>query len=158
MTRAPGFAGPVHAFLSGEGVDHRGRSLDAVLAFDDPKLEAVHDFIQWLFPLREASRAVPGAPVLTAEEAQAIRRDPRAIAGLRRAAARMLAFYGATDAWLARSDHNHLRITRIVSALRDLAGDADARAFYEAVMARNRSLGESIHPQNLAYWHRALEA
>lgn len=157
MSAPEAFAGPVHAFLAGGGLDHRGRSLDDVLAFDDPKLEAVHDFIQWLFPLREASRAVPGAPVLTPAEADAIRRDPRAIAGLRRAGERMRAFYGATDAWLVRSDHNHLRITRIISALRDLAGEADARAFYAFATARSEAAGAPIDPGNLAYWRRALD-
>jgi hypothetical protein len=158
MTRPDGFAGPVHAFLAGVGLDHRGRSLDDILAFDDQKLEAVHDFIQWLFPLREASRAVPGAPVLTADEAEAIRGDARAVEGLRRAAERMLGFYGATDDWLVPFEHNHLRITRIVSALRDLAGEAEARAFYDVVSARNQAAGGPISPGNLAYWRRALES
>ncbi len=41
--------GPIHAFLRGAGRDGRGRRLADVLAFDDARIEAVHDFIQWLF-------------------------------------------------------------------------------------------------------------
>lgn len=152
----PSHAGPLHAFLAGEGRDGRGRTLDEILAFDDARLEAVHDFVQWLFPLREASRAVPGSPLLSPAEAQAIRADPRAREGLRRAAERMRAFYAATDRWLVRADHNHLRITRIVASLRDLLGQAEARAFHAFVSERNAQAGGPIDPQNLAYWGRAL--
>ena len=42
-------------FLTGIGRDHRGRSLAEVLAFDDSALEQHHDYIQWLFPLPEAT-------------------------------------------------------------------------------------------------------
>ena len=62
--------GAIHDFLRGTGCDGRGRRLADVLAFDDARIEGVHDFIQWLFPLAEASRAVPGAPVLGAATCQ----------------------------------------------------------------------------------------
>ena len=52
-------AGPVTAFLEGEGVDARGRSIFDVLGMDNVALERTHDFIQWLFPLPEPSAAVP---------------------------------------------------------------------------------------------------
>jgi hypothetical protein len=148
--------GPIHAFLAGHGRDGRGRTLDDVLAFDDRRLEAVHDYVQWLFPLPEASRAVPGAPVLGPGEADAIRADPRARAGLARALARMAAFYEATDAWLVPFDHNHLRITRIVAAVRDLLGAAEAGTFHARVVARNEAAGAPVNRDSLRYWERAL--
>ncbi|TMJ38226.1 MAG: hypothetical protein E6G87_06875, partial [Alphaproteobacteria bacterium] len=60
-------------FLTGEGHDHRGRFLADVLAFDNAILERSHDYIQWLFPLPEASRFSAGAPVLSHEEIALIR-------------------------------------------------------------------------------------
>jgi hypothetical protein len=105
-----------------------------VLAFDDLQLESRHDFIQWLFPLPEPSRAVPGSPVLTEADAAALRASPAAQANLRAAAERMLGFYAATRAWRAAADHNHLRITRIVRSLRLLAGDGEADAFKAGVL------------------------
>ncbi len=83
----------IHAFLAGHGRDGAGRRLADVLAFDDARIEGVHDFIQWCFPLPEASRVVPGAPVLTQAEAEALRADPAALDGLRAATARMARFY-----------------------------------------------------------------
>lgn len=149
-------AGPVHAFLAGVGRDGRGRTLDDVLAFDDDRLEAVHDYVQWLFPLREASRAVPGSPVLGPDEAAAIRADPRARTGLTQALARMTRFYAATDDWLVPYDHNHLRITRIVTAARDLLGEAPARDFLDQIITRDRDAGSPVNRESVRYWERAL--
>ncbi|AWN46317.1 hypothetical protein DK419_08330 [Methylobacterium terrae] len=154
MTEAS--AGPIHAFLAGRGRDGRGRGLADVLAFDDARIEGVHDFIQWLFPLAEASRAVPGAPVLGPAEAEAIRADPAARAGLLAARDRMQRFYAATDGWLTAFDHNHLRITRILTALRDLAGPEEARAFHDAVLRLNDAAGSPVNPGSLDYWRRAV--
>jgi hypothetical protein len=149
-------AGPLHAFLAGSGRDGRGRTVEDVLALSDDALERIHDYIQWLFPLPTRSMAQPGAPVLTPAEAAAIRADARAVENLRRAARRMLAFYGATRHWLALSDHNHLRITRILKSLRDLVSAEEARQFYEGVMALNRAAGAPVSPTNVAYWSEAV--
>jgi hypothetical protein len=149
-------AGPIHAFLTGRGRDGRGRSLAEVLAFDDARIEGVHDFIQWLFPLDEPSRAVPGAPVLGAAEAAAIRADPAARAGLLAARDRMLRFYSQTGGWLTPFDHNHLRITRILTALRDLVGPEEARAFHERIVALDQAAGSPVNPGSLDYWRRAV--
>jgi len=149
-------SGRIHAFLAGTGRDGAGRRLADVLAFDDIRIEGVHDFIQWCFPLREASRAVPGAPVLTAAEAEAIRIDPAAREGLVASRDRMRRFYAETDFWLCPHDHNHLRITRILTALRDLLGDGSAEAFHAFVTARNAAAGGPINPGSLHFWARAL--
>ncbi|KQP30208.1 Opioid growth factor receptor (OGFr) conserved region [Methylobacterium sp. Leaf102] len=148
--------GPIHAFLAGEGSDGEGRRLADVAAFGDARIEGVHDFIQWCFPLREASLAVPGAPVLTRAEAEAIRADPAALSGLRAARDRMMRFYGDTNGWLRAHDHNHLRITRILRALRNLLGSREAQAFHAFVTARNAEAGAPINPDSLRYWANAL--
>jgi hypothetical protein len=149
-------SGPLHAYLAGAGPDGRNRSIDEVLAFSDEKLERVHDYIQWLFPLPTRSSAQPSAPVLTLDEIGGIRADEKAQANLRRAATRMLAFYGATQWWLASSDHNHLRITRILQSLRLLAGQGAAQEFYDVILERHRAAGSPISPHNLRYWAAAM--
>ena len=155
MTEAD--AGPIHAFLTGRGRDGSGRRLAEVLAFDDARIEGVHDFIQWLFPLDAASRAVPRAPVLGPAEAAAIRADPATQAGLLAARDRMLRFYAGTTGWLRAFDHNHLRITRILTALRDLAGIDEARSFHEAVLGFIAEAGSPVNPESLVYWRRAVD-
>src|SRR5271170_564607 len=43
--------GPLVAFYRG-GYTDNGGTLDQMLSWDDARLESVHDYIQWLFPLR----------------------------------------------------------------------------------------------------------
>jgi hypothetical protein len=146
---------PVLAFLQGEGVDTRGRTLFDVLAFDNAALERTHDFIQWLFPLPEPSSAVPDAPVLTAEEIEAIRESSLAQCALAAALDRMDAFYRMTHDWLMPNDHNHLRITRIIRSLRLLAGDEAADAFKAAILARVEATRAPVSARSRGYWQTA---
>jgi hypothetical protein len=81
-------------FFCASGTDHRGRSFDDILSFDDVDLERSHDYIQWLFPTVTASRFNPEAPTLDAEKATRLRTDPVARERRRRALLHMLAFYG----------------------------------------------------------------
>eukprot|EP01096_Ripella_sp_DP13-Kostka_P011294 TRINITY_DN4530_c0_g1_i1.p1 TRINITY_DN4530_c0_g1~~TRINITY_DN4530_c0_g1_i1.p1 ORF type:complete len:217 (+),score=88.75 TRINITY_DN4530_c0_g1_i1:316-966(+) len=106
---------------------------------DYNKLEQHHNYIQWLFPLREMGVNLMAEP-LTNEEAHAIRNDPVLIARAIKSLEMMLDFYGMslTDNpitgprvsrapnWLSRYDHldrsqhNYLRITRILKFLADV--------------------------------------
>ena len=120
-------------FLEGIGIDHRGRRLDDVLSFDDIKAEQTHDFIQWLFPLDEVSRAVSGAPVLNQTDIQLIHTNSDAQANIRRSAAWFLGFLERSDHWRTKYNHNHLRIARVVKSLRLLTDDKEADAFKAAI-------------------------
>ncbi len=144
------------AFLSGSGRDGAGRSLDAVLAFTDEELEYHHDFIQWLFPLPEPSRAVPGSPVLTASDRDEIAASEAMTTALRRAAEKMERYYETNDHWLRPQDHNHLRITRIIRSLKILVGPDDAEAFYAAVMLRVGGAGGPVNSTSIRFWQEAL--
>ncbi|MDP3593898.1 opioid growth factor receptor-related protein, partial [Phenylobacterium sp.] len=116
---------------------------------DNVQLERRHDYIQWLFPLPEASSAVPGAPVLSADDVMQIRSSDIAMTNLRAAAARMRDFYARTRHWLAPADHNHLRITRIIKSLRLLAGDAEADAFKTMILDTVGFSGANISARSM---------
>ena len=148
-------AGPLHAFLTGVKRDGRGRLAADVLGFSNDELEAVHDYIQWLFPLPTRSAAQPHSPVLTSAEIEAIRTDVRAVATLKVATERMLRFYRETRWWLTSHDHNHLRITRILHSLRLLVGPEEAEAFYMAILALNEEAGAPVNTRSLHYWAEA---
>lgn len=149
--------GPLHAYLAGAGRDGRGRLIADVLALSDERLETIHDYIQWLFPLPTRSAAQPDAPILTDAEIQAIRTDNRAMDNLLRATDRMLRFYGSTNGWLASHDHNHLRITRIIRSLRLLLGPDPARRFHRAILALNAAAGSPVNARSLRFWAEAAE-
>ena len=54
-------------FYAGRGTDSEGRTLQEIRRWDFQRLEAVHDYIQWLFPLRVRSQFNPDAPLLDDE-------------------------------------------------------------------------------------------
>jgi hypothetical protein len=119
---------------------------------DDEQWEAVHDFIQWLFPLPEASGFNFYAPMLTDEDIATFRGEERLRGNVRRSFRRFLAFVGlvltedgqvvegpnfasrAPDFW-GRPNHNWLRTTRVLRSLRLLGLEWEARAFYAKLEA-----------------------
>ena len=64
-------------FYLGTRPDTEGRFLKDLWSWSDRDLEEVHDFIQWLFPLPEPSQFNPDAPLLTAEDIAAFKRQLR---------------------------------------------------------------------------------
>ena len=145
----------ITAFLEGEGADGRGRTIFDVLALDDAALERTHDFVQWLFPLREPSGAVPDAPVLDDADIDALQQSIAAQCALAAATDRMDAFYAATHDWLMPNDHNHRRITRIIRSLRLLRGDEAADAFKAAILARVAETRAPVSARSRGYWATA---
>lgn len=140
-------------FLGGDGRDAAERGFADVLAMDDAAIERRHDFIQWLFPLDEPSRAVPSSPVLTSLDIATLRDCAVAQRRLTDGTERMLRFYRATSRWKQPFDHNHLRITRIIRSLRLLAGDAAADGFKAAIL--REAAGARIDPTAQRFWDEA---
>ena len=131
--------------------DTAGRTLEEILAWDDERLEAVHDYIQWLFPTRQPSGVNPFAPLVTADTVRAFTADQTLRQGLHHALDRMLRFYGLRrhadrieiDAarfaarartWLTPNNHNHLRLTRIIDSLSALGLRDDALALKQSLL------------------------
>jgi hypothetical protein len=161
-------------FLAG-GVDDEGRTFDEILGWDDARLEMVHDYIQWIFPLPERSGANPWAPVLDVMTIAAIRNDAEMQGRLHVGFQRMLAFYGfalegdavvqgprfaaASRNWLHAGNHNHLRLTRMLRSLRVLGLEREAAAMWEALRAlyeRENAAGRrKITPETFAFWRKA---
>jgi Opioid growth factor receptor (OGFr) conserved region len=164
-------------FYSGEAPDHRGRFLHHIQEWDDARLESVHDYIQWLFPLTERSGFNPAAPVLTPDVIKVFRSREDLQQNLRQSFIVMLRFYGleigGTDEvvrgrdfetkaenWLSASNHNHLRITRILKSLTLLGLEAEARAFFECLAQiyeeEERKPEPAITAETLAFWGEAV--
>jgi hypothetical protein len=142
-------------FYSG-GADNRGRTLDEIVAWQDDDLEAVHDYIQWMFPTVAPSGVNPSAPLVTGRTIAAFTARPGLRDALRRSLDRMLSFYGLrrdTDPsgasrisidrprfnhrareWLRPGNHNHLRLTRIMQSLSALGLAAEAKALQRCLL------------------------
>ena len=142
-------------FLEGIGTDSRNRHIDEILDEDNRFWEHTHDFIQWLFPLTEESRAVRHSPVLTAEEVELIRSSERAKEGLKAAAARYQSFLLKTSPWKNPFNHNHLRITRVIKCLRLLMDDETANEFKYWVAGQLGDRIDSINTESKRHWRLA---
>ncbi len=157
-------------FYRGTSTDTEGRTLADLWAFSDGEMEDVHDFIQWMFPLREPSRFNPDAPLVTEADIAGFRADPAIREALRRSLGRFLAFLGLrseggkvvagedferkSGVW-RHPNHNWLRITRVLASTRMLGLEEESRAFF-AFLESLRDGGRSgIDPTTFRYWRDA---
>ena len=178
MTERPLANSRFLAFYRGTETDHCDRTREEIVGWDNDRLEQVHDFIQWLFPLEEPSPVNPSAPVLTPADRLAFRQEPALRERLLESLDRMLAFYGferhvaahgvairkAADwaarsaLWLHRQNHNHLRITRILKSLMLLGAVEEAAAFYRVLEDVYRSNRSKISAETMHFWTDAVTA
>ena len=170
---------PLLRFYRLEGEDARGRTLSEIWTWDAARLEGVHDYIQWLFPLPEPSAFNPHAPILTGQATDAFRADPALRQRLLRSLGVMLDFYGLrleagdngtlriergsgfaekSRGWLRPGDHNHLRLTRILTSLRLLGLDDHSRALFTCLGDIARGDTRAVSATTLNYWRRAAGA
>ncbi|MBS0653134.1 MAG: hypothetical protein JSR39_06335 [Verrucomicrobia bacterium] len=164
-------------FYRGTHVDNQGRTLAQIWAWDDNQLEAVHNYIQWLFPNARPSGPNPTAPLLNDEMVQAFASDPALRNNLHTSFLRMLRFYGlqldeatmqisrAPNAaarqavWLTPGNHNHLRITRMLFCLNALGLQQDAQAFFGILNDISQNEGRTAVPAGtLQFWRNAARA
>jgi hypothetical protein len=157
-------------FYRGTGVDAEGRTLEQIWAYSDEEMEAIHDFIQWLFPLKEPSRFNPDAPLLTDADVAEFQSDPRLKENLRHSFELFLAFLGlrCEDGRIVKApdfdkkagvwrhpNHNWLRITRVLSSVRMLGLDEPCRAFFEFLSALRHQGRSGITSSTFQYWDHA---
>ncbi|MBZ5631578.1 MAG: hypothetical protein LAO55_00500 [Acidobacteriia bacterium] len=159
-------------FYSGRAPDHAGRLIRQIQQWPDEELEAVHDFIQWLFPLPEPSPVNPLAPVLDRETIEAFAAHAELRRSLRVSFLRMLRFYGLemrsesveraanfperAANWLHPGNHNHLRITRILKSLALLGLAEEARKFLECLETITAEEPGKISAVSLRFWRAAI--
>ncbi len=163
------------AFYRGAAPDAAGRTIAEIWAWDHRRLEMQHDYIQWLFPLPEASRFNPDAPQLTAADAALFRGDADLQARLSVSRDLMLRFYGlafdgqtvtraadfpvrAAD-WLTSLNHNHLRLTRILLSLGYLGQSPVGQALLACLIdIAAREGREAVTARTRAFWEGAVRA
>ncbi|HYV36424.1 MAG TPA: opioid growth factor receptor-related protein [Gemmataceae bacterium] len=160
------------AFYQCQTPDNLGRRLSDYWTWNHDRLEEVHNFIQWMFPLMEPSNFNASAPTLDAQSMAEFRNQPAIQQNLLKSLEVMLDFYGFTldrvgksvtpaahfheraDNWLFPNDHNHLRITRILKCL-TLCGLGDyATAFHAALL--HVSTPTNVTTATLRFWNDAV--
>jgi hypothetical protein len=165
------------SFYRGESANPEGRTLTEIWAWDYIRLENVHNYIQWLFPLPEPSKFSNNAPLLDEVVIEEFLKDKELRRSLYRSFKLLLDFYGlqcvtspemgvkiskATNFdmrrqyWLRPMNHNHLRITRILRSLSLLGLKAYAKAFLTCLQELYREDPNAIAPTTIEFWEKAV--
>lgn len=125
----------LNKFLRNEEVDFKGRLLIDIWNFTDEEIEYNHDFIQLLFPLNKPSKAVFNNIFLkNKEEIDNLKKDDLVRYNIQNSRDWFLKFLKKNNHWKNYSDHNQLRITRIIECLRLLISDNEADNFYKEIL------------------------
>ncbi len=157
-----------------------GATIETIWGWSHDRLEYEHTYIQWLFPLREPSRAVPGSPTITEAEIGEFNRDPALKERVLRSLSCMLGFYGFTmhatadaargvtialapsfavrsHAWLIPGNHNHLRISRMLKSLCILGLRREAREWFAVLQHVYGEHADAIGSETYHFWRAAVE-
>lgn len=163
---------PIIAFYLGLRPDTEGRKIEEIWGWDYGRLEVLHDFIQWLFPLREKSMVNEDAPVLNQEVIKKFKKSEELRSRLLHSFELMLGFYGLElvgnevclgdnfaerkQNWLRRGNHNFLRITRILKCLGYLGLKKEAVAFFGCLQKIYEQEGDKIGSVTFGYWQASV--
>lgn len=176
-TNNPDNPSPLLRFYLGQASDHAGRWFDAILRWDNPRLEATHDYIQWLFPLPTRSAFDDHAPLLSATDLEQFRTSPVLQRNVLRALDRLLKFYGialrgsdedvdcqeAPDfearrrLWLTPENHHYARLTRILRSLVLLGFPEHAEALVDFLYLLHRRYPAFITANTWNRWRETVE-
>jgi hypothetical protein len=128
-------------------------TLDQILDFTDDDMEYVHDYIQWAFPLTVPSRFNPDAPLLSEEDIRHFKADKSLQATAVKLHNRFLKFLVNTHRWRQTHDHNHLRITRMLTFLSLIGLGKLANQTFHGIMRMETG---SVSPASISFWRQAV--
>ena len=143
-------------FLLHEGKTDSGLHFSDVIYMKKDELETTHDYIQWIFPLPEPSRFVPGSPVLTQEEYDALHKGLYHLDRLVMAKGRFLTFLDEYDGWMVDIDHNHARISRVLKCLSLFRGLEYSSKFWDQVFYLLARANKDVSQQTKNFWQEAI--
>jgi len=147
------------------------QTLKEMQAWNDNKLNGVHNYITWFFPTRRHSCSVDSIAI-TDEEIQEFKTNPILRKQILRNYYRMLKFYGFVFTgdkviksnnyednkhyWLCEQTPNFGRIARMLQSLMLLGFSQAAMLFYDALMQAYSKEEQIIPVKVLDYWHSSV--
>ena len=173
---------PILAFYLGQQPNSQGRTIEDIWSWNYYKLESVHNYIQWLFPLQEKSRFNTSAPTLDDRTIQAFRTNEDLKNRLVTSLKVMLVFYGLecregengkigevvivksgeylsrNREWIEICNHNYLRLTRILTSLTTLGLENYALALFKCLDEIYNENKETIGLKTYTFWKNAVNS
>lgn len=142
-------------FLTFNGKDFKGRTLENIWSFSDKEIEEIHDFIQIVFPLNKPSQsAFHGYYLDNQDLVNEIKNNKKAIANIIKSSEWFFSFLKRNTYWNAPYDHNQLRITRVIECLRLLVSDEAADNFHKNVLELIQN-NNRVSARTLNFWKNA---
>lgn len=163
-------------FFDGTGKNQIGQTFEDIMAMSNEELESGHHQIQWCFPLKEPSQAVPGSPIATDEDFEHIRSDEVRVERFVEICWRWMQFYGIgvwqkegsftygagigfherSKVWLKLYNHNYKRLTRIITSMHLMGSGFEKMAkglqSFLLKLADDPRYSGVIGPETKLYW------
>lgn len=162
------------AFLTGQGADSHGNSLDHVLRWSNYDIATHLATVPWMFPLLTRSQMNPQAPMLTREDFKQLAQDDHVRSGARKAFLLMLRFYGfqmtegqvekgpnwqqGFATWALRPSAHDLFISRVLGSATLLGLRAEALSLLQALESEIVLYRGDGAAGPLRHWRMAVHA
>lgn len=163
-------------FLKGSAPNSQGIYIYDMWNWDYLILERKHNYIQWLFPLKERSNYYWFAPVINDFNITHINNNKLIKDNMIRSLKVMLDFYGyeigtketisiyisdhfyeRSRFWISKNNHNYLRITRIIKSLCLANLNVYALAFNSILQKlKDSEFNDLVGTKTFEYWSMAL--
>ncbi len=164
-------------FYKGAATSQKGLYVSDVDDMTNEQLESDCYYIQWIFPLPEASKAVPDTPILRQADINEFRESYELRGAMLKMALKMFDFYGfkvrdgestgkivkadnfdeRSKEWLTSRNHNFLRLTRIVRSTKLLGLEGLAKNFYNCLCEIYEENKGIVGPYTKQFWDEAIE-
>lgn len=138
-------------FHEGNAPLANGHTRDSLLRLSDDEFDSNHGFIQWAFPTNEKSYHNFSAPILDLEAGTWLANSDSFCEFLEEMTVSFLQFLADNSHWRGRHDHNHLRISRAIDAIRLLHSWELAGWFHERVLEFAGD-ADQLMPKAAAIW------
>jgi hypothetical protein len=158
--------------------DSNGKQIRDVFNFDRKEKEEKHNFIQWLFPLKESSAFNPDVPLLNDPLILLMKKDPIVQKNLQGSLDSMLEFYWlkwkdgsrreiiqkepfkeravkSDEGWVSVNHHNFLRLSRMMKSLNLLGLENESLALRDCLMNIGKEYPQHIPKETLEYWEKS---
>ena len=150
-----------------------GYYIDDILAYKKMQFENKHHFIQWLFPIPTVSFYNMLAPTLSKNEAQELGKREEFRAKMQESFRFVCKCYGLeiveesnnvcvkpspdfTGYWLTPNNHNHLRITRMLTCLTNVGLHDYAIALMKCLEQLCNERPGCVTGKSLKFWRDAV--
>mgnify|MGYP003479665167 FL=1 len=146
---------PILSFYLGFTDDHH-RTLKEILSWEDSKLEEIHNWIQWVLPIKTTSKFNNTAPMLTDETIKILINNKDQLYNIFFRFIKYLNLDQDYPFLITRYNHNYLRITRFLLWMHEMQfSSQEIDRVYFKLESYYYNFPELIGLETFAYWKLA---